>query len=167
MFNFIFYIFFIYKIRWHFINTPCNKFIFIYAKIENADFTRADLRRSWSYPAISLQNLLTFDHAVLLEVNFTLADLYRTSFANSKITGVNFTGAILERADFRRSVFQGVVNFTGAIVIYADFRTVSGFTPKVNFTNANVSYADFRNVKNNDWKLSNFTGAFGLDYINK
>ena len=55
-----------------------------------------------------------FSNAILINTNFSKAELGRVNFSGAKITGIVFTHANLARTDLRNTDFTGAIDFTNA-----------------------------------------------------
>ncbi len=57
-----------------------------------------------------------FTDAVLINVNFTKAELGRADFTGADITGTKFALANLARADFSKAKFSGPIDFANSFL---------------------------------------------------
>lgn len=94
---------------------------------------------------------------------FDSTDLTEAKLDNCKFSMTAFVRAILARADFSGSDFEGVTNFTNAIAIGAKFRNIKKIGSPI-FENIDCSGADFTGtditkVSEGDIIGANFDGA--------
>ena len=147
-------------------------------KLKFADLSGHDLTES----IMEEMNLdeTEFSHARLIrakmaccslkEAIFDSTDLTETKLDNCKFSMTAFVRAILTRADFSGSDFEGVTNFTYAIAIGTKFRNIKKIGSPI-FENTDCSSADFTGtdltvIPEGDILDTKFDGAI-LDLLSK